>query len=39
LVIFEGKIVGEFPPHVSEETLGIAMTGGGRPSEEEAVSA
>ncbi len=28
LVIYEGKIVGEFPPDVSEETLGIAMTGG-----------
>ena len=32
LVIYEGKIVGEFPPDVSEETLGIAMTGG-RPTE------
>ena len=30
LVIFEGRIVGEFPPGVSEEELGIAMTGGGR---------
>jgi general nucleoside transport system ATP-binding protein len=30
LVIFEGKIVGEFPPGVSEEELGVAMTGGGR---------
>jgi ABC-type uncharacterized transport system ATPase subunit len=29
LVIYEGKIVGEFPPDVSEEELGIAMTGGG----------
>jgi simple sugar transport system ATP-binding protein len=28
LVIYEGRIVGEFPPDVSEETLGIAMTGG-----------
>jgi general nucleoside transport system ATP-binding protein len=28
LVIFEGKIVGEFPPDASEEELGIAMTGG-----------
>jgi simple sugar transport system ATP-binding protein len=28
LVIYEGKIVGEFPPNVTEETLGIAMTGG-----------
>jgi ABC-type uncharacterized transport system ATPase subunit len=30
LVIYEGRIVGEFPPDVSEEQLGIAMTGGGR---------
>ena len=30
LVIYEGQIVGEFPPGVSEEELGIAMTGGGR---------
>jgi general nucleoside transport system ATP-binding protein len=28
LVIYEGKIVGEFPPDASEEQLGIAMTGG-----------
>ena len=28
LVIYEGEIVGEFPPDVSEEELGIAMTGG-----------
>jgi ABC-type uncharacterized transport system ATPase subunit len=28
LVIYEGKIAGEFPPDVTEETLGIAMTGG-----------
>ena len=28
LVIYEGKIAGEFPPDASEETLGIAMTGG-----------
>jgi ABC-type uncharacterized transport system ATPase subunit len=27
LVIYEGRIVGEFGPHVSEEDLGIAMTG------------
>ena len=33
LVIYEGKIVGEFPPDVSEEELGIAMTGGGRQRE------
>ena len=30
LVIYEGEIVGEFPPDVSEEELGIAMTGGRR---------
>jgi general nucleoside transport system ATP-binding protein len=30
LVIFEGRIVGEFAPGVSEEELGVAMTGGGR---------
>jgi ABC-type uncharacterized transport system ATPase subunit len=30
LVIYEGQIVGEFPPDVSEEDLGVAMTGGGR---------
>jgi simple sugar transport system ATP-binding protein len=29
LVIYEGQIVGEFPPDVSEEELGVAMTGGG----------
>ena len=28
LVIYEGKIAGEFPPDASEEELGIAMTGG-----------
>ena len=28
LVIYEGKIAGEFPPDASEEQLGIAMTGG-----------
>jgi ABC-type uncharacterized transport system ATPase subunit len=28
LVIYEGKIVGEFAPDVSEEQLGMAMTGG-----------
>ena len=33
LVIYEGAIVGEFPPDVSEEELGIAMTGGGRQRE------
>jgi ABC-type uncharacterized transport system ATPase subunit len=30
LVIYEGKIVGEYEPGVSEEELGIAMTGGRR---------
>jgi general nucleoside transport system ATP-binding protein len=30
LVIYEGRIVGEYPPDVSEEDLGVAMTGGGR---------
>jgi ABC-type uncharacterized transport system ATPase subunit len=29
LVIYEGEIVGEFPPDASEEELGVAMTGGG----------
>jgi simple sugar transport system ATP-binding protein len=28
LVIYEGRIVGEFAPEASEEQLGIAMTGG-----------
>ena len=27
-MIYEGQIVGEFPPDVSEEELGVAMTGG-----------
>jgi simple sugar transport system ATP-binding protein len=30
LVIYEGRIVGEYGPETSEEELGIAMTGGGR---------
>jgi simple sugar transport system ATP-binding protein len=30
LVMYEGRIVGEYAPDVSEEELGIAMTGGGR---------
>jgi ABC-type uncharacterized transport system ATPase subunit len=30
LVIYEGRIVGEYSPDTSEEELGIAMTGGGR---------
>ena len=33
LVMYEGEIVGEYPPTVSEETLGIAMTGGHVPGE------
>ncbi len=28
LVIYEGRIVGEFPPTATEEELGFAMTGG-----------
>jgi simple sugar transport system ATP-binding protein len=28
LVIYEGRIVAEFPPDATEEDLGIAMTGG-----------
>jgi len=30
LVMYEGEVVGEFPPSVSEEELGVAMIGGGR---------
>jgi simple sugar transport system ATP-binding protein len=30
LVMYEGRIVGEYEPGVSEQELGIAMTGGGR---------
>jgi simple sugar transport system ATP-binding protein len=30
LVMYEGEIVGAFPPSATEEELGIAMTGGGR---------
>ncbi|MDX6507682.1 MAG: hypothetical protein QOG06_2326, partial [Gaiellaceae bacterium] len=30
LVIYEGQIVAEYGPDVSEHDLGIAMTGGGR---------
>ena len=33
LVMYEGEIVGEFPPTATEEELGIAMTGGGREEE------
>ena len=28
LVMFEGRIVGEYPPTATEEELGLAMTGG-----------
>ena len=28
LVLYEGRVVGEYPPSVSQEELGIAMTGG-----------
>jgi simple sugar transport system ATP-binding protein len=38
LVIYEGRIAGEFSPDVTEETLGIAMTGG-RTSPDAAVTA
>jgi simple sugar transport system ATP-binding protein len=30
VVVYEGRIAGEYPPDVSEEELGIAMTGGRR---------
>ena len=30
LVIYEGRIVGEYPPTVTHEELGVAMTGGTR---------
>ena len=30
LVMYEGEIAGEFAPGVTEEELGVAMTGGGR---------
>jgi general nucleoside transport system ATP-binding protein len=33
LVIYEGRIVGEFPPSATEEELGFAMTGGSRGEE------
>jgi simple sugar transport system ATP-binding protein len=34
LVIYEGRIVGAFPPSATEEELGFAMTGGGGRAEE-----
>jgi general nucleoside transport system ATP-binding protein len=30
LVIYEGRVVGEFPPTATEEELGLAMVGGGQ---------
>jgi simple sugar transport system ATP-binding protein len=36
LVMYEGQIVAEFPPTATEEELGVAMTGGGRPRMEAA---
>jgi simple sugar transport system ATP-binding protein len=33
LVMYEGKIVGEYSPEASEEELGLAMTGGRRAQE------
>jgi simple sugar transport system ATP-binding protein len=30
LVMFEGQVVGEYPPTATEEELGLAMTGGGK---------
>ena len=30
LVVYEGRIVGEFPPTATAEELGVAMTGGGQ---------
>jgi len=33
LVLYEGELVGEFPSTVTEEELGVAMTGGGRAKE------
>ena len=36
LVMYEGEVVGEYPPDVTEQELGVAMLGGTR--EEEAVA-
>jgi ABC-type uncharacterized transport system ATPase subunit len=33
LVMYEGELVGEYPPTATEEELGVAMTGGGRDRE------
>ena len=38
LVMYEGEVVGEYAPETSEEELGIAMTGGGRAREAEAIA-
>jgi ABC-type uncharacterized transport system ATPase subunit len=38
LVLYEGRIVGEYPPSVSKEELGIAMTGGGPATVESAAA-
>src|SRR5918992_1403329 len=38
LVVYEGRIAGEYPPDVSEEELGIAMLGGGKEEREEEVT-
>jgi general nucleoside transport system ATP-binding protein len=32
LVMYEGRILGEYGPDATEEELGIAMTGGRRPA-------
>ena len=34
LVVYEGRLVGEYSPETTEEELGLAMTGGGRRGEE-----
>jgi general nucleoside transport system ATP-binding protein len=39
LVMYEGEIVAEFGPDVSEQELGIAMTGGGREEAEATATA
>jgi general nucleoside transport system ATP-binding protein len=36
LVLYEGRIVAEFPPEVSEEEVGVAMLGGRRQKDEAA---
>ena len=33
LVLYEGRVVGEFPPTATEEELGLAMIGGGTKDE------